>query len=71
MLPYNLIHYAPQYPRQIDWYAILFYIQHIFNIFNVIMDDDYWLIYIYIYIFINRYRRLGKQQWLSVKTSMG
>ena len=49
MLPYNLIHYAPQYPRQIDWYAILFYIQHIFN---VIMDDDYWLIYIYIYIYI-------------------
>jgi len=35
---------------RIDWFAMLFYIQHLLNIVNVIMDDDYKLVFLCMYI---------------------
>jgi hypothetical protein len=37
---------------RIDWFAMLFYIQHLLNIVNVIMDDDYKLVF-YVCILIH------------------
>jgi len=36
---YKIMH--PDIWDKIEWYAILFYIQYLLNIVNVIMDDDY------------------------------
>jgi hypothetical protein len=67
----NPMHYVPRYRDKINWYAILFYIQHLLNtrlFFLWMMTINLFLIYVY--RFITWYRRLGKQQQLSVKVLM-
>ena len=44
----NLMHYMPRYWDKIDWYAILFYIQHLLNtrLFFLWIMTINWLMYI-------------------------